>query len=219
MRLAPGTQIRARALLFDMDGTLVNSIAVIERLWDEWSKKQGLALDRILAIAHGRPTIETMRLVAPDVDHESEAADYTRREIVETEGIIEVAGARALLEALPSGRWGIVTSANRDLAAARLGAAGIAIPPVIVTVDDVERPKPHPDCYLAAAERLGVAPQECLVFEDAPAGLASARAAGMRSIAVATTLSPEQLTAESWIDDFSGLSVREDGPSLVLTIG
>jgi sugar-phosphatase len=218
MKLAPGSQIRTQALLFDMDGTLVNSIAVIERLWRAWACRHGVSVEALLQLAHGRPTIETMRLMAPHVDHKSEAAEYTRREIIETEGVIEVVGARKFLKALPPRRWAIVTSANRDLASARLGAAGIAMPDVVVTVDDVERPKPHPDCYLAAARHLGFSPQDCLVFEDAPAGLASARAAGMRSVAVATTLSLDQLASESWIDDFSSLSVREDGSSLLLTV-
>jgi sugar-phosphatase len=218
MKLTPGLQIRAQALLFDMDGTLVNSIAVIERLWRAWALRHGVPLEALLALAHGRPTIDTMRLMAPHIDHESEAAEYTRREIAETEGVIEVAGARKFLGALPPRRWAIVTSANRDLASARLGAAGISMPDVVVTVDDIERPKPHPDCYLAAARQLGVSPQDCLVFEDAPAGLASARAAGIRSVAVATTLSPDQLALEPWIDDFSQLSVREEDSSLLLTV-
>jgi mannitol-1-/sugar-/sorbitol-6-phosphatase len=210
--------MQAQAILFDMDGTLLNSIAVIERLWGEWAARHALSLQAILAVAHGRPTIETMRLVAPHLPHAVEAEEYTRREIAQTEGIVAIPGAMALLQALPRKRWCIVTSANRALAIARLTAVGLPISDVLITVDDIAEPKPHPEGYLKAARLLGYEPADCLVIEDAPAGLLAAQRAGMRSIAVGTTMSATELEGHPWISDLSCLRLDCSDSPLTLRV-
>jgi mannitol-1-/sugar-/sorbitol-6-phosphatase len=218
MRLPVGNTISARAALFDLDGTLVNSIGVIERLWAKWSHRIGVPIDQILAVAHGRPTIETMRMLAPrHLNCEHEAAEYTQAELQDLDDIVPIAGAVELLSAIPEDRRYIVTSATRDLAAARLRAARLPLTKNITTVEDVCRPKPQPDGYLAAAQQLGIAPAECLVIEDAPAGLEAARRAGMRSLAVATTMKDFELESQLWVPDLAALRAHYDGECIILT--
>ena len=183
------TSFDARALLLDMDGTLVDSTAVVERLWTEWALDNGLDASAVLAVAHGRQGQYTMADMLPDRPHEenlAENAEMLRRETAETDGIVEIPGAADLLTALhdASVPIALVTSADDALAEARMGAAGLDVPAVTVTADDVEQSKPSPDGFLAAADILDVAPADCLVFEDSAAGVAAARAAGMRVIGV-----------------------------------
>jgi sugar-phosphatase len=165
-----------------MDGTILTSIKAAERVWGQWAE------------GHGR-TEETIRaLELPGVDPVREAAFITRAEIEDVAGIEAIEGASAFLASLPRARWAIVTSAPRRLAEARIAAAGLPIPDVLVAAEDVERGKPAPDPFLLGARKLGVAPGDCLVFEDTLAGLQSAQAAGMASIVVTTTHShPLQL--------------------------
>jgi sugar-phosphatase len=218
MRLPVGNTITAKAILFDLDGTLVNSVGVIERLWAKWSHRVGVPLDQILAVAHGRPTLDTMRMLAPrHLNCEHEAAECTQAELQELDGIIPIAGAVELLSAIPEDRRYIVTSATRDLATARLQAAGLPPTRNIITVEDVCRPKPEPDGYLAAAHQLGIAPAECLVIEDAPAGLKAASSAGMRSLAVATTMKGIELESQLWVPDLTALKARYDRQGIILT--
>ncbi len=187
------TQIQCAAILFDLDGVLIDSTAVITRHWGEWAEAHGLALDAIMQVAHGRPTLETMRLVAPHLPVEEEAPRFAAGEVLDTEGILTIDGASALLNSLPPDAWAIVTSCSRDLAAARLASRGLPVPDVLVTADDVVNGKPHPEPYLTGARRLGLRPDQCVVIEDAPAGLAAAAAAGMRSVAVASTHAADEL--------------------------
>lgn len=186
-------QFTCEAVLFDLDGVLVDSTACIERHWKDWAQKHGLDLQEILAIAHGRRSIDTIRLIAPFLSAEREAHLLEQIEVQDTEGMITLPGAASLLAALALSHWAVVTSGSQALAAARLQAAGLPVPNVLIGAEDVVEGKPHPDGYLQAVQRLGVIPQHCLVIEDAPAGIAAACAAQIPVIAVATTHPPAQL--------------------------
>jgi sugar-phosphatase len=176
------------AFLFDMDGTILTSIKAAERVWGQWALGHGLDVEAFLPTIHGKRTEETIRALAlPGVDPVREAAFITRAEIEDVAGIEAIEGAAAFLASLPAERWAIVTSAPRLLAEARILAAGLPTPAVLVAAEDVERGKPAPDPFLLGARKLGVAPADCLVFEDTLAGLQSAQAAGMASIVVTTT--------------------------------
>jgi sugar-phosphatase len=203
-------ELRCDAILFDMDGTLVDSTECVERQWRLWAKRHGLELAPILAVSHGRTTLETIRLVAPHLATADEIRSFDVAEIEDTNSIKAVRGAVAFVSVLPRDRWAVVTSAPRNLAKVRLECAGIPTPPAIVCADDVSCGKPHPEPYLTAARLLGRPAPRCLVFEDAPAGVESARAAGMQVIGITTTLSREELGV-ACVRDFEELQVRPDG--------
>ena len=175
------------AVLFDLDGVLVDSRACVERQWTRWAVAHGLDPAAVLRVAHGRRAVEAIAWLAPELDAAAEASRLAAAEMADTPSLTVVPGAAALARSLPPGAWGIVTSAPRAVALARLAQVGQALPAVMVTAEDVVHGKPHPQGYLAAAERLGVAPAACVVIEDAPAGIVAARAAEMRVVAVATT--------------------------------
>jgi len=181
------------AILFDLDGVLVDSTAVVVRTWRDWASHRGLDAERILENAHGRPTAETVRLFAPHLDADSEARELERMEAENLDGVLKVDGARELLSALPVDGWTVVTSGTRALASSRMEHAGLPLPERFVSADDVENGKPHPEAYLRGAEILGVHPEGCVVVEDAPSGVSSARSAGMRVVAVATTYRQDDL--------------------------
>jgi sugar-phosphatase len=166
------------ALLFDMDGTLLNSMAVVERVWGAWAVRNGIDPIAFLPSVHGVRAVDTIRKLGLLVDPVQEARDLAEAEIADVEGIVEIPGARAFLNTLPPEKWAIVTSAPLELAARRLAAAGIPLPRLMVTGEDVSAGKPDPQGYLLAAARLGVRAEDCLVFEDAPAGILAGKAAG-----------------------------------------
>jgi sugar-phosphatase len=171
-----------------MDGTILTSIKAAERVWGKWAQGHGLDVEAFLPTIHGKRTEETIRaLELPGIDPVLEAAFITRAEIEDVAGVEAIRGVAGFLASLPPGRWAIVTSAPRLLAEARIAAAGLPIPDVLVAAEDVERGKPAPDPFLLGARKLGVAPADCLVFEDTLAGLQSATSAGMASIVVTTT--------------------------------
>jgi sugar-phosphatase len=211
------------ALLFDLDGVLIDSTSCIVRHWATWAGQHGLDIGVVMEVAHGLRTVETMRLVAPHLDAEAEAVRHTAREIADTDGIVAIEGALELLSALPDDAWAVVTSGGIELATARLRRAGLPVPAILVTADDVLHGKPAPDPYLLGAERLGVPVEQCLAVEDAPAGLHSAKAAGMRAIGVASTHSWEELhRATVIVDRLSALSVIENdgsGQRLMIQVG
>ena len=211
MKLRAGTEIRARALLFDMDGTLVDSTAAVERAWKRAAAKWDADFDRLRRQMHGRRAVDIMRDILPleaSAQLEAEVAAIDKVELTETDGIVAVAGAFELLAALPPDAWALVTSARPALAAARMRAADLPLPDTIITSATVTRGKPDPECFLRAAERLGVAPNEALVLEDAPAGLVAGRAAGCQVVALATTLESECLADVDWISDLSVLRLE-----------
>ncbi|WP_085044235.1 HAD family hydrolase [Ensifer aridi] len=166
------------ALLFDMDGTLLNSMAVVERVWGAWAVRNGIDPIAFLPSVHGVRAVDTISKLGLLIDPVQEARDLAEAEIADVEGMVEIPGARAFLNALPPEKWAIVTSAPLELAARRLAAASIPLPRLMVTGEDVSAGKPDPQGYLLAAARLGVRPEDCLVFEDAPAGILAGKAAG-----------------------------------------
>ena len=182
-------------MLSDLDGVLVDSGAAIERTWRTFAERHGLDTASVLAESHGRRSVDLIRLVAPDLDAAAEAAAIEREEIESVEGLLPLPGARELVSSVPADRFAVVTSGSRALAVARLRAAGLPVPEVLVTAEQVEAGKPDPAGYLRAAALLGVDPSECLVLEDAPAGVAAGLAAGMTVIAVLTTNDESALRA------------------------
>lgn len=210
------------AFLFDMDGTILDSIAVANRVWSQWAEGHGLDPAEILKVMHGVQAVATIRRFAPaGIDAVHEATLITEAEIDEVDGIVEIAGAKRFLEQLPPDRWAVVTSAPRRLAIRRLEAAGLPIPTVLVTADDVANGKPAPDCFIAAAEALGVAVTECLVWEDAPAGIAAAEAAGASVMVVGATHHHEMQTPHPVIRSYHrlGLEADADGRLRLVEIG
>jgi sugar-phosphatase len=177
----------AKAILFDMDGVLIDSAPAVERVWRKWALAHHLDPETVVEQAHGRRSIETIRAVAPYMDAERENVKVEQMEIEDKEGVTALPGAAELLRSLPPERFAIVTSATRPLAVARLGYAGLPFPKHMITADDVVHGKPSPEPYLKGAALLSTAPSDCLVFEDTPAGIASAHAASMRVIALGST--------------------------------
>jgi len=167
------------AFLFDMDGTLLDSSAVVKRVWLTWANKHGVDPDALLAAMHGVRAEDTVRRFAgPKLDIAHETGWILQAELGDVEGLVPLEGIGAFIERLGQGEWAVVTSATRALATVRLNAAKLPIPRVMVTAEDVKRGKPDPEGFLTAAQRLGVRIEECLVFEDSPAGVAAAKAAG-----------------------------------------
>jgi len=208
------------AIIFDLDGVLVDSNGIAERHLRAWTERHDVPFERIAAIHHGRTTVETIRLVAPHLDAEAEASLLEGAEAVDTVGLVAFAGAAQLLAGLPRGRWAIATSGTRRTATIRLAHAGLFPPDVLVTADDVVEGKPSPEPYLLAAKRLGMDPTRCAVVEDAPAGVASARAAGARVVGVTSTNSGEALAgADIIVDRLAELGVVAANGTLVISWG
>jgi sugar-phosphatase len=200
------------AFLFDMDGTILTSIKAAERVWGRWAASHGLDVGAFLPTIHGKRTEETIRALGlPGVDPAREAAFITRVEIEDVTGVEAIRGVAAFLAGLPRERWAIVTSAPRKLAEARIAAAGLPLPDLLVAAEDVERGKPAPDPFLLGARKLGVAPADCLVFEDTLAGLQSAQAAGMASIVVTATHAHPLETDVAAMPDYADLRSAQAG--------
>jgi sugar-phosphatase len=180
------TKFPCAAILFDLDGVLVDSTGSVDRQWRAWAREQGIDEESVIAIAHGVRSIEVIRAVAPQLDVIAEARKLESREAADPD-IAVMPGAIELVRSIPEDRWCVVTSGTRELASARLQRAGIPRPKVMVAADDVVNGKPHPEPYLKGAELLGVNAAESLVIEDAPAGIRSAHAGGMKVIALAST--------------------------------
>ena len=203
--------------LFDMDGTILSSIASAERAWTIWAERHGLDVAAFLPTIHGVQSVETIRrLNLPGVDPVAEAHALTEAEMLDVDDVVPIGGAAEFLAALPADRWAIVTSAPKRLAEVRLKAAGLPLPGVFVTAEDAERSKPAPDGFLLGAKRLGVAPEDCLAFEDAPAGITAAEAAGMTVVVIAETHRDMMDTHHAMVTDYRDLSVEWDGASLRL---
>ena len=197
------------AVLFDMDGTLLDSSAVVQRVMTEWATAHDIDASALLSVAQGRRTIDVVREFAkPGTDHEAEAAKIEAAETSDVRGIIAIPGASELLHRLPPRKWAIVTSAGRGLAHRRLTAAGLPIPEVLVTAEDIEHGKPDPSGYILAAERLGTEAEQCLVFEDAPAGIQAGLNAGSDVIAIGFA-NPEGFKADCpVISDFRKIGFK-----------
>jgi sugar-phosphatase len=202
------------ALLFDMDGTLLSSIEAAERVWTRWAAGFGIDARTFLHDIHGRRAVDSVRrLNIPGVDPVAEAEAITLAEIEDIEGVHAVAGAKEFVMTLPDERWAIVTSAPRALAVRRLEAAGLPTPEVFITAEDIPRGKPDPACYQLAASRLGFAADDCLIFEDAAAGIRAAEAAGGAVVVIAAIHHRPIETAHPTCQDFQSLRVtmQSDG--------
>lgn len=183
-----------KTILFDLDGVLVDSTPAVVNAWRRWAEARGIDPDHILEVAHGRRTIETIQIVAPELDADAEAHELESMEVENLEDVHQVEGARELLASLPEGRWAVVTSGTRPLATRRMEYMGLPIPAILVSAEDVNTGKPDPEAYLKGAHLAGVSPEECLVVEDAPSGVSAGKAAGMIVVAVATTHRDDELT-------------------------
>ncbi len=195
------------AIVFDLDGVLVDSAALVEQQWRRWASARGLRAEPFLRVCHGRRVLETIRLAAPHLDAEAEVRAFLPQDEAETESLGAYEGASRLLRALPAGSWAVATSGLRATATARLRRAGLPVPEVLVCAEDVTRGKPSADPYLVAADGLGLVAGSCLVIEDAPAGILGARAAGMKVIALTTTHPPDQLPADALAASLVGVHV------------
>ena len=208
-----------KAILFDMDGVLIDSAPAVERVWRVWALAHGFDPANVVAQAHGRRSIETIRAVAPAMDAEKENIVVEQMEIADKDGVTSLPGAAELLGQLPDDRFAIVTSATRPLAVARLGYAGLHVPRHMITADDVVSGKPSPEPYLKGAALLGFAPRDCLVFEDTPAGIASARASAMQAVALQTTYPAQELqAAEAIVASLADVKAELRGEAIILQI-
>ncbi|NBB60151.1 HAD-IA family hydrolase [Pseudomonas sp. ODNR1LW] len=205
-----------RAFLFDMDGTILTSIAAAERVWAGWAVRHGVDVETFLPTIHGARAIDTInRLALPGVDAEAQAAWITQAEIEDVDGVEEVAGAAGFLRSLPAHQWAIVTSAPRELALRRMAAAGIPEPAVMVTAEDVSAGKPDPSGYRLAAQRLGVEISHCLVFEDATVGILAAEAAGADLLIVTAAHEQPIVTAHATLGSYDRVVARLDVDSFI----
>jgi mannitol-1-/sugar-/sorbitol-6-phosphatase len=194
-------QITCAALLFDLDGVLIDSTPAVARVWRRWAIEHGFNPEEVVNRAHGRPSLTTVTEYLPNADHQTENREVERREIEDLEGVVPLPGAVELLKSLPEDRWTIVTSCTRALAGVRIRAAGLPLPKRMITSTDISNGKPHPEPYLKAASMLGFPPGDCVVVEDAPAGIRAGKAAGARVVGFRTTVQqPELLEAGAdWI--------------------
>lgn len=212
MSLGRLAELEFDAVIFDMDGTLIDSTPAVVRAWTTWAAEHGVTVEQ-LAGHHGMPSARVVRTLLPDHQHESAIERINALEIDDVHDIVVLPGAVDALEALSSARNAIATSCTMPLAKARIAAADLVAPTVLVTADQVEHGKPAPDPFLLAAERLGVAPERCLVVEDAPAGLTAAEAAGCYRLAVITTTPEEELAADGIVRNLGDVEfdAQEDG--------
>jgi mannitol-1-/sugar-/sorbitol-6-phosphatase len=215
------TTIHCDALLFDMDGVLIDSTPAVARVWSRFAKEHGLDADEVVRQAHGRPSIDTVRQFLPHGDHAQMNDELERQEIEDVSDVVALPGSLELLTTLPASRWTVVTSATRALAEVRLKAATLPVPKRIVTASDITNGKPHPEPYLKAAAALGFPASQCVVVEDVPAGIRAGKAAGAKVIALTTTVAqPELLNAGAdWIlNNCADISAIDTTQGLTLTL-
>lgn len=200
--------VRCEAILFDLDGVLVDSMVVVERHWTIWAEKHGFDPEVILQKAHGRRIIETVEEFAPHLDIHTEVESIANGEATDTDGLKLIEGADTLLNSLPKSNWAIATSGTRETALTRLHYAGLPLPSHLISADDVDKGKPNPDPYLLAAKKINKKPERCVVIEDAPAGVTAAKAAGAYVIAVTTShVESELLHADIITDSLTSIEV------------
>jgi len=212
------TTLRCKAILFDMDGTLVDSTAIVEGAWGWWAKRHSIPVGDVLHFSHGRPTLATMEHFLPGRDHTAELVEMSTFEETQLEGLVPVPGAIRTVQSVQGGAWAVVTSAPRRLAEIRLEATGFPLPEVLVPADEIERGKPDPQGFLLASQHLGIPADQCLVFEDTQPGLDAGVRAGMQSVALLTTFARDQLSAEWAIRDFNDVRVTRQGDELLVEI-
>lgn len=216
---ASPVQVLCKGILFDMDGILISSLGSVERSWTKWARMRGVDPRTTLRIAHGRRSVETVAELRPDLDAKAENDLIEQMEMEDTDGVAVLPGVQAFLNSLPSNRWTVVTSATGPLARVRLGFVGVQMPEQIVTADAVTEGKPHPAPYLAGAKLLGLAPEECVVFEDSESGAKAGRAAGCTVIATPFSHPIESLEAAHYlVPDLTAVraEVRADCDAIAL---
>jgi len=215
------TEICCSAVLFDMDGVLIDSTPAVARVWSRWAVEHGLEPNEVVKQAHGRPSRLTISELLPGADVDEEDRKVERAEMEDLEGVVLLPGARSLLDSLPSDRWTIATSCTRPLAEVRLRAAGLPIPKTMITSTDVKNGKPNPEPYLKAAAILNCPPSDCVVMEDAPAGVRSGKSAGARVIAFLTTMERRELeqAGAHWIvRNCADVAARVEQDKLILRL-
>jgi sugar-phosphatase len=217
-------KIQCAAVLFDLDGVLVDSTPAVARVWTAWARKYGFDPDTVVRMAHGRTSLTTIRELLPNADHAAlvaEDRDVERREIEDVADVVPLPGALELLQSLAADRWAVVTSGTRPLAEVRIRAAGLPLPKHFVTASDITHSKPDPEPYLLGAKSVGFSPAACVVIEDAPSGIRSGKSAGARVLAVRTTMpEPELIEAGAdWvIDNCAALSICQNGSNAELLL-
>jgi sugar-phosphatase len=212
-------EIHCKALLFDLDGVLINSTPAVARVWRKWAIEHGFDPEEVIARAHGRPSLTTVREYLPNADHQVENHEVERREIEDLDGIVPLPGALELLSSLPEDRWTIVTSCTRALAEVRIKAAGLPLPKKFVTSNDIVNGKPHPEPFLKGATVLGFSAEDCIVFEDVPAGVRAGKASGAKVVAFTTTVGADALrqAGADWVLR-NCADVRLRGSGRILTL-
>jgi mannitol-1-/sugar-/sorbitol-6-phosphatase len=205
------------AILFDLDGVLVDSTRSVDRQWRVWARSKGVDEEKIVAIAHGVRALEVIRQIAPHLDAEAEVRALESLEAEDREDVVVMPGALTLVHSIPENRWCVVTSGTRHLASTRLAMVGLPIPIILITADDVIHGKPHPEPYLKGAELLGFAPKDCLVIEDAPAGIQAAHAGGMKVIGLTSTFPAAALSgADAVLKRLNQIHVAKDGTGTLI---
>lgn len=195
------TEIHCAALLFDLDGVLINSTPAVARVWRKWAIEHGFNPDEVVSRAHGRPSLTTVSEYLPNADHQAENREVEGREIADLDGVVPLPGALDFLASLPPDRWTIVTSCTRPLAEVRIKAAGLPLPKKLITSNDITRGKPNPEPFLKGAAALGFDANDCVVLEDVPAGVRAGKAAGAKVVAFTTTVPQADLleAGADWI--------------------
>jgi len=214
-------QISCQAILFDLDGVLIDSTPAVARVWRRWALEHHFDAEAVVGMAHGRPSRTTIRELLPHSNIDAEDREVERREMEDIEGVILLPGALRLLNSLPLERWTIATSCTRPLAEVRLRAAGLPIPKKLITSSDVTNGKPHPEPYQKAAASLGFSASECIVIEDAPAGVRAGKAAGARVIGFPTTMARNDLenAGADWIvENCAAITAHHGDGGLFLTV-
>jgi sugar-phosphatase len=206
-------QISCQAILFDLDGVLIDSTPAVARVWRRWAVEHHFDPESVVRMAHGRPSRTTIRELLPNCDIDAEDREVERREMKDLEGVILLPGAQRLLNSLPRERWTIATSCTRPLAEVRLRVAGLPVPKKLITSSDVNNGKPHPEPYQKAAAILGFSASECIVVEDAPAGVRAGKAAGAKVIGFPTTMASSDLESAGadWVVENCAAITAHDG--------
>jgi mannitol-1-/sugar-/sorbitol-6-phosphatase len=214
-------EIQCKAVLFDLDGVLIDSTRAVARVWHRWAVEHGFNPDEVVSRAHGRPSLTTVREYLPNADHAVENREVERREMADLEGVVLLPGSLRLLAELPPDRWTIVTSCTRPLAQTRIWAAGLPIPKLMITSNDITNGKPHPEPYLKGASVVGFCATDCVVVEDVPAGIRAGKASGARVIAFRTTVKDPELVAAGadWVvNNCASITVSNKAPDLTLVL-
>jgi sugar-phosphatase len=211
-------RFRVEAILFDIDGTLVDSTGAVERTWRRWAATHGVDAEEVLRVCHGRRTEDTIAEFLPAEQHAAAVAELEALELSDLDDVVALPATQEVLRALPRHRWAAVTSGSRRLMQVRLAAAGLPVPEVLVSAEDVSVGKPEPEGYLKAAAALGFDIARCLVVEDSPAGVGAGSAAGAHTLAVATSHSSSTLSAaEAVIPDLTACGIEVTPDVLLVT--